>query len=106
MVLYLIYNCINGFIECKLEKRNNQCEHGQPMEQKKGLFYTCDSGVARCQSHDQCHFWRMNSMFKAYCTGKSAWQLSIKFMAFMTAALNGFKNLKACFENVNNGTSP
>ena len=33
-----------------MEKRNSQLEHGQPMEQTSGLFFTCDSGVARCQS--------------------------------------------------------
>ena len=33
-----------------MEKQNSQCEHGQPMEQTRGLFCTCDSGVARCQS--------------------------------------------------------
>ena len=37
-------------LECITGKRNSQSEHGQPMEQKRGLFYTCDSGVARCQS--------------------------------------------------------
>ena len=33
-----------------MEKRNSQLEHGQPMEQTRGLFCTCDSGVARYQS--------------------------------------------------------
>ena len=33
-----------------MEKRNSQLEHGQPIEQTRGLFCTCDSGVARCQS--------------------------------------------------------
>ena len=36
--------------ECKAEKLNSQREHGQPMEQTRGLFCTCYSGVARCQS--------------------------------------------------------
>ena len=35
--------------ECKTDKRNSQCEHGQPMEQKRGLFCTWESGVARCR---------------------------------------------------------
>ena len=26
-----------------MEKRNSQLEHGQPMEQTRGLFCTCDS---------------------------------------------------------------
>ena len=39
-----------------MEKRSRQCEHGQPMEQTRGRLYTCESGVARCQSQHQCHF--------------------------------------------------
>ena len=71
-----------------MEKRYSQLEQGHPMAQTKCLYCTClyctcDSGVTRCQSQNQCHFWRMNSMFEAYCTGKWAWQLSIKFMSFM-----------------------
>ena len=57
--------CGTVLLECKTEKWNSQCEHRQPMEQTRGLFRMCNSGVARCQ----CHFWRMNSMFEAYCTG-------------------------------------
>ena len=34
-----------------MEKRNSQLEHGQPMEQTRGLFCTCDSGVAPQVSH-------------------------------------------------------
>ena len=33
-----------------MEKGNSQLEHGQPMEQTRGLFCMCDSGVACCQS--------------------------------------------------------
>ena len=29
-----------------MEKQNSQLEHGQPMEQTRGLFCTRDSGVA------------------------------------------------------------
>ena len=36
-----------------MEKRNSQLEHGQPMEQTRGWFCTCDSGVTRCQSQHQ-----------------------------------------------------
>ena len=32
-------------LECKTENRNSQCEHGQPMEQTRGLFCMCDSGL-------------------------------------------------------------
>ena len=57
-------------LECKMEKGSSQCKHRQPMEQTKGLFCTCDSGVAGWQSQHQRHFWRMNSMLEANCTGK------------------------------------
>ena len=39
-----------------MEKRNSQLENGQPMEQTRSLFCTCDSGVARCQSQHQYEF--------------------------------------------------
>ena len=35
-----------------MEKRNSQLEHGQPMEQTRDLFCTCDSGVARFNHND------------------------------------------------------
>ena len=54
-----------------MEKQNSQLEHGQPMEQTRGLLqFMCDSGVARCQSQHKYHFWRMISMFEADCIGK------------------------------------
>ena len=53
-----------------MEKRNSQLEHGQPMEQTRGLFCMCDSDEAHCQSQLQYHFWGMSLMFKAYCMGK------------------------------------
>ena len=53
--------------ECKTEKRNSQRKYGQPMEQTRVLFCTCDSGVVRCQSQYQYHFWQKSSMFEAYC---------------------------------------
>ena len=48
-----------------MEKWNSQLEHGQPMEQTRGLFCMCDSGVARCQSQHQYYF-----DVDACCTGK------------------------------------
>ena len=39
-----------------MEKRNSQLEHGQPIEQTRGLSCTCDSGVARCQSQHQYRY--------------------------------------------------
>ena len=32
-----------------MEKRNSKLKHGPPMEQTRGLFRTCHSGVAGCQ---------------------------------------------------------
>ena len=55
---------------CKMEKRNSQLEHGQPKEQKRGLFSMCNSGVACCQSQHQYHFWGMSSMFQVYYSDK------------------------------------
>ena len=57
-------------LECKMEKLNSKCEYGQPMEETRDLFCTCDSGVVCCQSQHQCHFWGMNLIFEAYCMGK------------------------------------
>ena len=53
-----------------MEKGNSQCKHRQAMEQTRGLFCMCDSGVARCQSQHHCHFWVMSLMFEAYGTDK------------------------------------
>ena len=50
--LHLICNLLTVLLECKTEKRNSQYEHRQPMGQTRGLFCTCDSGVARCQSQN------------------------------------------------------
>ena len=79
-------------LECKPEKQNSQYEHGQPMEQTRSLFCTRNSGVARCQSQHQVNIWRMISMLEAKCTGKWAWQLSIKFCVGHEA-MGGCKNL-------------
>ena len=43
-----------------MEKRNSQCEHGQPMEQTRGLLCNGHSGVARRQSQHQYHFLQMS----------------------------------------------
>ena len=66
-----IFYCIilTVLSECKMEKRNSQCEHGQPLKQTSSMFCMCHSGVACCQSQHQCHFLRMSS-FEAYCIGK------------------------------------
>ena len=80
-------------LECKTQKLNCQYEQGQPMEQTRSVFCPCNPCVVRCQSQHQCHIWRMNLMFEAYCTGKWAWQLSIKFCV-VHEAMNGCKILK------------
>ena len=64
------------------------------MAQTRVLFCMCDSGVARCQSQHQCHFWQMNSMFEAYCMGK--------FISFIIRGYEQLQkskdSLKDCFE--------
>ena len=60
----------NFLLECKAEKRNSPCEQGQPMAQTKSCFARATRVWVACKSQHQCHFWRMNSMFEAYCTGK------------------------------------
>ena len=82
----------------KTEKQNSQGEHGQPMEQTRGLFCRCDSGVAHCQSQ---HFRQMSLMSEAYCTGKLALQLSIKLFSFMRLRRVAKDSLKVYLENVN-----
>ena len=89
---------INSF-ECKTEKRNSQCEQGQPMEQTRRLFCTCDPGVARCQLQHKCHFWRMNLMFEAYCTRQVS--LAAVNQIYVIQLQKSKDSLKACFENVN-----
>ena len=63
------------------------------MEQTRGFFCTCDSGVTPCQSQNQYHFCGMSLTFEAYCTGKFAWQLPIKFFV-IHEAMNGYKTQK------------
>ena len=76
-----------------MEKLNSQLKYGQPMKQTRGLYCTCDSGVASWQSQHRYHFWRISSMFETYCTGKLAWQLSNK-CCVNYEAINGCKNVK------------
>ena len=75
-----------------MEKRNSQFEHGQPIQQTRGLICMCDSSVARGQSQNQYLFWGMSWMFKAYCMGKWAWQLPME-CCVIREAMNGCKNL-------------
>ena len=74
-----------------MKKQNSQLEHGQPMEQIRGMFCTYASGVVLCQSQHQCHFWRMRSMFDAYC---KASELDYERLQ------KSKDSLKDCFENV------
>ena len=71
-----------------MEKRNSQLEHGQTMEQTRGLFCTCDSGVARCQSQHQYHLWRMILM-----QGRVS-LAAVNQMCVIHETMYGCKNLK------------
>ena len=72
-----------------MEKRNSQCEHGQPMEQTRSLFCMCNSGVARCQSQHQMN----EADVRSELHGQVSLQLSIKFCV-VHEAMNGCKKLK------------
>ena len=92
-VLYLKYSRytkLTIYSERKMERRNSQLEHGQPMEQTRGLFCTSDSVVARCQSQHQYHFWRMSSVFEAYCR----WVVSCQSNLCKSWGCDRLQNLK------------
>ena len=74
-----------------MEKPNSQLEHGWPMEQTRSLFCMCDSGVARCQSQHQYHFWRMSGMFELRGQVSLA---AVNQICVIHEAMNSCKNLK------------
>ena len=62
----------------------------------------CHLSMACCQSQHQCHFLRMNLMFKAYCTGNKSLAAANQCHSRGCERLQKSKvSLKACFENVN-----
>ena len=71
-----------------MEKRNSQLKHEQPMKPTRGLFCTCDSCVARCQSQ------------QANKRIAQASELAVDQICVNHEAMNGC-SLKDCFENVN-----
>ena len=73
-------------------KGSSQLDHGQPMEQTRGLFCTCDSVVARCQSQHQCHFWRM-SLIRNVLHGQVS-LAAVNQIRVIHEAMNGCKNRK------------
>ena len=86
-----------------MEKRNSQLEHGQPVEQSRGLFCTCDKSAASCQSQHQCHFWRMNLMSKhiARASELGSCQSNSCHSRGYERLQKSKDSLKACFQNVN-----
>ena len=72
-----------------MEKRNSQCEHGQPMEQTRNLFCTCDSGVALCQSQHQFHVFFDRIVMNGQVSLPANSQIYV-----IHEAMNGCKNLK------------
>ena len=75
-----------------MEKRSSQCKLGQPMEQTSGLFCTYDSGVARGQSQHQCHFWRVNSIFRSILRGQVS-LAAVNQIHVFHEAMNGLKKI-------------
>ena len=43
-IISLIFKLINGFVGCKMEQGNSQCDHRQPVKQTI-LFCRCQPGV-------------------------------------------------------------
>ena len=81
MIPWTFQNWIYCFIGVLNGKAEQPVWNRQPKGQTRVWFCTCGSGVVRCQSHHQCHFWRMNLMFEAYCTSKSVSLAAVtKFM--------------------------
>ena len=82
-----------------MEKCNSELEQGEPMGQTTGLFCTCNSGAACCQSQHQNVFWRMSSLHGQVSLA------AVNQICVIHEAMNGCKNLKDslkdCFENVN-----
>ena len=82
-----------------MEKRNSQCEHGQPMEQTRSLFCLCALSITTSVSHLANKF-DVRSELHGQVSLADVNQIE---------AMNGFKNLKihltclkiAFFENVN-----
>ena len=90
-------------LECKAEKRKSQCEHGQPMEQIRGLFCMCNSGVARCQSQHSVSLLVTEFDVQSILHGPVS-LAAVNQIYVIHEAMEGCKNLdslKACFENVN-----
>ena len=75
-----------------METRNRQLEHGQPMEQTRVLFCTCDSGVTRCQSQHghQYHFRRISSMFESVLH----WQVRMAAVNEILCSSRGYERLQ------------
>ena len=69
-----------------MEKQNSQLEH-------EGLFCTCDSVVALCQSQHQYHFWRKSSNVRSVLHGQVS-LAAVNQMCVIHEAMNVFKNLK------------
>ena len=71
-VLYLICNRINCHTVCRSVKQKNGTDSMNTTANgaNKGFVLHVWLGVAHCQSQHQCYFWRICSMFEAYCTGK------------------------------------
>ena len=78
--------------ECKTEHCNSQCEHGQPMEQTRGLFCMCDSDVELSITTSVsllANEFNVQSMLHVQVSLAAVNQICI-----IHEAMNGCKNLK------------
>ena len=92
-ILYLYVIVLTVLSECKTEQRNSQREHEQPMEQTRGLFCTCNSYVACCQSQHQCHFLANEFDVLSVLHGQVS-MTAVNQICVIYEAMNGYKNLK------------
>ena len=72
-----------------MEKRSSHLEHGQPMEQTRGLFCACDSGVVRCQSQLLASEFDVRSVLHGRVSSTA-----VNLIYFIHETMNGCKTLK------------
>ena len=85
-----------------MEKRNSQLEHREPMEQTRGLFCTCDSGVALSIATPVSLL--ANEFDVRSVLHGQVGLAAVNIIRVIHETMNSCKNLdslKDCFENMN-----
>ena len=76
-----------------MKKQNSQSEHRQPMEQTRGLFCMCDSGVAHCQSQKPVTLLANEFAVRSVLHGQVS-LVAVNQICVIHEAMNGCENLK------------